>query len=81
MHCRGTEPPADRACSTLMQAAGCKRLSEQGKVLSELVRGLQSTQQGGTLVFKGTTCTWAYYDEATAAHATPEQIIDNALAA
>ena len=43
--------------------------------------GVQSTQQGGTLVFKGTTCTWAYYDEATAAHATSEQIIDNALAA
>ena len=60
------------SCST--PVAGCR-------VLSELVQGLQSTQQGGTLVFKGTTCTWAYYDEATAAHATSEQIIDNALAA
>ena len=51
-------------------------------IQSEAVRmGMQSTQQGGTLVFKGTNCTWAYYDEATAAHATSDQIIDNALAA
>ena len=41
---------------------------------------LQGTQQGGTLIFQGTMCEWAWYDEATAAHAPPEEIVKRALA-
>ena len=44
-----------------------------------VVTGLQGTQQGGTLVFQGTQCEWAWYDEATAAHAPPDEVVKRAL--
>lgn len=40
---------------------------------------LQGTQQGGALAFNGKQCFWQHYDDATAAHADPEEVKKVAL--
>lgn len=40
---------------------------------------MQGLQQGGSLIFDGKQCVWEHYDEATAAHADPEEILKRAL--
>ena len=40
---------------------------------------LQGTQQGGALAFNGKECFWQHYDDATAAHADPEEVKKVAL--
>lgn len=39
----------------------------------------QGTQQGGALIFDGRECIWEHYDEATAAHADPQEVLDRLL--
>lgn len=39
----------------------------------------QALQVGGTMIFDGRTTIWRYYDPATADHADPEVILEEAL--
>lgn len=40
----------------------------------------QAFNQGGSFIFDGDRTVYAHYDEATAAHALPDEMVDKALA-
>ena len=40
----------------------------------------QAFNQGGAFIFNGDRTVYAHYDEATAAHALPNEMVDKALA-
>lgn len=60
-------------------ASGLKEVLPKTKLWIPGKAYKQGTQQGGALAFNGKQCFWQHYDDATAAHADPEEVKKVAL--